>query len=204
LRERYGLGDAPVALLYTRFFEYAVERGWAILRGVLEHQPYVRWLVVGKGLFGEEQQLMELARGEGLETRITYAGWVLPEELPAHFALADVAIYPFDDTLVNRCKCAVKLIDLLSAGVPVVADRVGQNSEYIEHGVSGLLESPGDTPAFVAAVMRVLRDANLAKQLGRGASERIQEHYRWERLATIAEKAYGHPATQMLDSPPQP
>jgi glycosyltransferase involved in cell wall biosynthesis len=204
LRERYGLGEAPVALLYTRFFEYPVERGWAILRGVLKQLPHVRWLIVGQGLFGEEQRLAELAQNEGLATHVTLAGWVPAEDLPAYFALADVAIYPFDDTLVNRCKCAVKLIDLLAAGVPVVADGVGQNSECIEHGVSGLLVSPGDTPAFVSAVVHVLRDVDLARQLGRGAGERIREHYRWEKLATIAEEAYGHPAAQALDSHPQP
>jgi glycosyltransferase involved in cell wall biosynthesis len=200
LRERYGLGNAPVALLYTRFFEYGVERGWAIMRGVLEQLPDVRWLVVGKGLFGEEKQLMELARSQGRATDVTYAGWVPPEALPAHFGLADVAIYPFDDTLVNRCKCAVKLIDLLAAGVAVVADSAGQNSEYIEHGVSGLLVTPGDTPAFVAAVVRLLRDADLARQLGRGAHKRIREHYLWERLASTAEQAYGQPATQTQKS----
>lgn len=191
LREGYGLGEGPVALLYTRFFEYGVERGWAIMRGVLEQWPDLRWLVVGKGFFGEEEQLMELARSQGLAAQVTYAGWVPPEALAAHFALANAAIYPFDDTLVNRCKCAVKLIDLLGAGVAVVADGVGQNAEYIEHGVSGLLVTPGDTSAFVAAVVRLLRDVDLARQLGRGARERIREHYPWERLATIAEQAYG-------------
>jgi glycosyltransferase involved in cell wall biosynthesis len=196
LRERYGLGDAPVALLYTRFFEYDVERGWAIMRGVLEQLPNVHWLVVGKGFFGEEEQLMELVRIQALATHVTYAGWVPPEQLPAHFALADVAIYPFDDTLVNRCKCAVKLIDLLAAGVPVVADGVGQNGEYIKHGVSGLLVAPGDTLASVSAVVRLLRDADLARQLGRGARERIQAHYLWDRLAAIAEQAYGHSTMQ--------
>jgi len=200
LRERYGLHDAQVALLYTRFFEYGVERGWAIMRGVLEQLPDVRWLVVGKGLFGEEEQLLELARSQGRETDVCYAGWVPPEALPAHFALADVAIYPFDDTLVNRCKCAVKLIDLLAAGLAVVADGVGQNGEYIEHGVSGLLVRPGATAAFVAAVVHLLRDTELARQLGRGARERIRENYLWERLATIAEQAYVQPAAQTQKS----
>jgi len=191
LREEYGLGDGPVALLYTRFFEYDVARGWAIMRGVLEQLPDVRWLVVGKGFFGEEERLLDLARREGLDGQLAYAGWVAPETLPAHFALADMAIYPFDDTLVNRCKCAVKLIDLLGAGVPVVADGVGQNSKYVEHEVSGLLVPPGATEAFVSAVLRLLGDPELARRLGRGASERIAEHYPWARLARVAEEAYG-------------
>ncbi|MBC7261795.1 MAG: glycosyltransferase family 4 protein, partial [Chloroflexi bacterium] len=190
LRQQYGLGDAPVALLYTRFFEYHIERVLTIIQGVLADVPETRWLVVGKGLFGEEEQLLTMAREHGLAPHITYAGWVPPQQLPAHFALAQVAIYPFDDTLINRTKCAVKLIDLLAAGVPVVADNVGQNAEYIVHGVSGLLVSPGDTERFVDAVVQLLRDPALASRLGRAARTHIQSAFSWHKLAERAEKAY--------------
>jgi len=190
LRQKHGLGDAPVALLYTRFFEYPIERALAILHGVLAEMPEARWLIVGKGLFGEEEQLLAKARKRGIEQHITYAGWVPPQQLPAYFALARVAIYPFDDTLINRCKCAVKLIDLLAAGVPVVAEAVGQNRQYVRDGVSGLLVSPGDTKAFTAATLRLLRDAHLAGQLREGARKRIRDHFAWSTLAEAAESAY--------------
>ena len=78
----------------------------------------------------------------------------------------------------------------MAAGVPVVADRVGQNSEYIEHGVSGLLVRPGDTEAFVAAVVRLLSAPDLAEQLGKGAQRRIRERFAWRTLTTLAEDAY--------------
>lgn len=190
LRHRHDLGNAPVALLYTRFFEYRVERALAIMRGVLDQVPETRWLVVGKGLFGEEARLLALARQEQLLHRITYAGWVTPAELADYFALARVAIYPFDDTLINRSKCAVKLIDLMGAGVPVVADAVGQNSEYIVDGVSGLLVTAEDTDAFVAGVVRLLRDHALASSIAEGARERIQAEFDWRKLASAAEGAY--------------
>jgi glycosyltransferase involved in cell wall biosynthesis len=179
-----------VALLYTRFFEYGIERVLAIMQGVLAAVPGLRWVIVGKGLFGEEERLLAMARERGIAECISYVGWPPPQPMPAYFALARAAIYPFDDTLINRCKCAVKLIDLLAAGVPVVADRVGQNSEYIEHGVSGLLVQPADTEAFVAAVVRLLSDGDLAEQLGRSAQRRIRERFAWTRLATVAEDAY--------------
>ncbi len=190
LRQKHGLGDAPVALLYTRFFEYPIERAVAIMQVVLAEMPETRWLVVGKGLFGEEEQLLAQARKRDIAQHVTYAGWVPPEQLPAYFALARVAIYPFDDTLINRCKCAVKLIDLLAAGVPVVAEAVGQNRQYIRDGVSGLLVTPGDTEAFTAATLRVLRDAHLADQLREGARKCIRDHFAWTTLAEVAESAY--------------
>jgi glycosyltransferase involved in cell wall biosynthesis len=191
LRQRYALADPLVVLLYTRFFEYGLERAANVMQGVLEREPETRWLIVGRGLFGEEERFLEIARTLGIAERVVYAGWVQPERLPAHFALAQAAIYPFDDTLVNRAKCAVKLIDLLAAGVPVVADRVGQNAEYIEHGISGLLVAPGDNAAFVAAVVRLLRDRGLAESLGAAAKGRIRTEFSWGKLASQVERVYG-------------
>ena len=185
-----GLPGSPVALLYTRFFEFTLERALAIMQGVLAAVPDTRWLVVGKGLFGEEERLLSLARRVGIADRVVYAGWVPAEEVPDYLSLASLAIYPYDDTLINRCKCAVKLVDLLGAGVPVVADRVGQNAEYIQDGVSGLLSSPDDTAEFVANAVRLLQDAELARRIGAAAAARIRDHFSWEGLADAAEKAY--------------
>lgn len=177
-------------LLYTRFFEFTVARAVAILAAVMHQRPAARALVVGAGLFGEEEQFLAQMRAAGLAERVTYAGWVDAGELPRHFAAAAVAVYPFDDTLINRAKCAVKLTDLLAAGVPVVADRVGQNAEYIEHGVSGLLVSPGDTAAFAEAIVRLLDDAELRETLSAAARRGMEERFTWDHLATRVEDAY--------------
>lgn len=198
-------------LLYTRFFEFPVSRAVDVLLRVRERIPEARLLVVGEGLFGEEEELFRLAIQSGLTitdrsvpsahpvsrltSDVTYAGWVPTGVLPAHFALADLAIYPFDDTLVNRAKCAVKLIDLLSAGMPVVAEAVGQNREYIRHGETGWLVEPGDVDAFAEAVVRLLMDAELRERLGRAAARDVRERFAWARLVATVERAYGPAVT---------
>jgi len=147
-------------------------------------------LVVGKGLFGEERQFLELCQVAEVAEAVEYAGWGKAEALPDYFAQADVAVYPFDDTLINRSKCAVKLLDLMAAGVPVVAEAVGQNAVTIEHGVSGLLVPPGDGAVFAAAVTRLLDDPDLRERLSHGARRRVREHFTWESLAVQVERAY--------------
>jgi len=188
-REGGGAGKGEV-LLYTRFVESPVARVVDIFQHVLAQVPEARLLVVGQGLRGEEKQLSALLAQCGPADHVTFAGWVPPGDLPAHFAAADVAIFPCDDTLVNRAKCSVKLSELLAAGLPVVADRVGQNAEYIEHLVSGLLVPPGDSAAFASAVVALLRDAALRQRLGEAARQRMQERFTWDRLAEVAEQAY--------------
>ncbi len=193
-------GGRPTLLLYTRFFEYKVERLWRIVEGVRARIPNVRLWVVGKGFFAEEGVLLSLARAAGWQVAegtspasdadIVYAGLVPPEDLPAHFAQADVALYPFDDTLLDRTKCPVKLLDLLAAGVPLVADAVGQVAESIRCGETGWLVSPGDDAAFIEAVTALLRDAPLRQSLGKRAAADARDRFAWDTLAPVAETAY--------------
>jgi glycosyltransferase involved in cell wall biosynthesis len=183
--------DPPMVLLYTRFFEFPVSRVVEVLRRVREPVPEARLLVVGEGPFGEEEQLLGLTQEAGLADAVEYVGWVDAEALPAYFARAALAIYPFDDTLVNRAKCSVKLTQLLAAGVPVVAEAVGQNREYIRHGETGWLVEPGSTLAFAEAVVRLLEDARLRGRLGRAAARDVRERFAWERLVETVELAYG-------------
>jgi glycosyltransferase involved in cell wall biosynthesis len=217
--DRGTASDSPTILLYTRFFEFPVSRAIEVLCRVRERMPEVRLFIVGKGLFGEEGELFRLAEQRGLTVAnlspqltnheshqatkglpdhvlrfthdITYFGWVPLEILPTFFAQADVAIYPFDDTLINRTKCAVKLLDLLAARVPVVAEAVGQNREYIRHDETGLLIEPGNTEAFAEAVVQLLEDTPLREKLGKAAAHDVQERFAWDGLAEKVIQSYG-------------
>ncbi len=188
LRGRLGLEEQAVVLLYTRFFEFSLHRVLEVFQGVLRQIGEGTLLVVGQGLQREENLLRELARGQGIEDRLRFAGWVPPEQLPSYFAAADVALYPLDDTLLNRTKCPVKLLDLLAAGVPVVADRVGQAIEYIADGRTGVLVAPGDASAMAEATAALLRNPARRKALGEAARAETLARWNWRLWAVEAER----------------
>ncbi len=180
----------PTVLLYTRFFEFSLERVVKTFSMIQQSRPDVRFLIVGKGLFGEEKRFLDLCQTAGLGPAVDYRGWVSPETLPDLLAQAHLALYPFEDTLINRTKCAVKLRDLLAAGIPVVADAVGENAEMIVNRVSGLLVRP-DAPHLMAeAAAELLEDSLLREKLGQGARHYVRECLVWERLVERAEMAY--------------
>ncbi|MGC9399321.1 MAG: glycosyltransferase family 4 protein [Anaerolineae bacterium] len=190
----------PTLLLYTRFFEFDVARLWRIVQGVRKAVPTVRLWVVGKGFFDEEQRLMTLGREAGWrvtegiaaadDADLVYVGFVPVADQPAHFAQADVALYPFDDTLVNRTKCPVKLLDLLAAGLPVVGEAVGEIREIIADGGTGVLVPPGDNAAFVAAIVDLLNAPSRRRTLGEKAARVARERLTWDRRAVTAERVY--------------
>jgi glycosyltransferase involved in cell wall biosynthesis len=65
------------------------------------------------------------------------------------------------------------LIEAMMLGTPIIATRVGGNSELIEDGVTGLLVAPGDDDALFAALKNVEQDAAAARGRAAAAQARI-------------------------------
>ncbi|MBI4505759.1 MAG: glycosyltransferase family 4 protein [Chloroflexi bacterium] len=180
---------APVVLLYTRFAEFGLERfawRWA---AVVAREPRARLLLVGRGLAGEERQLADLLAARGLRDTALFTGWLAEDDLPRYLQAADVALYPCDDTLANRTKSPVKLVELLAAGLPVVAEAVGEVPAYLLEGRAGRLVAPGDDEDFVAATLDLLGDDARRTALA-AAARAAAAHFAWPRLAERVEAAY--------------
>lgn len=185
-RVREGVGipaKAPVVLLYTRFFEFSQEKLHTVFAETCRRVPGVRFLVVGKGRHHEEDELLAAADKLGFQDALLLAGWVEPGELPDYLAAGDLAIYPFADTLVNRSKCPAKLTELLRAGLPVVADGIGQIAEYIVPEVSGILCGSDDWQGMVERTVELLTDHGKREALGREARRDLLERFQWNMFA---------------------
>ncbi len=195
-RQKLGLQDKLVLLAYTRFAEFKPERLLKIVKRTLEILPEteaarVRLLVVGGGFFGEEKKLKQLARPYGLADKIITTGQAAWEDLPGLLRCGDVALYPFDDNLINRARCSLKFVELLVAERPVVTEAVGQQSDYLREGEGGYLIPPGDSEAFAQTTARLLQlDSASRHALGLKGASRIWAEFDWSRLAGIAEEAY--------------
>ena len=184
VRRTLELGDAPVILAYTRFVEFNPRRLVDLIAATRSRVSDARLVVVGKGLDDEDATLQRLIHKRGLEDVVHRVGWAENDQLPAYFAAADVAVYLLDDTLLNRTKCPMKLVDLLLAGVPVVSDDVGQAREYIRDGENGLLVPAGDVDAMASQVARLLGDDQYRRQLGQAARQAMLTSWTWAERAT--------------------
>jgi glycosyltransferase involved in cell wall biosynthesis len=176
-------------LLYTRFWELDLVEVIAALVAIVQQRPDTRLLVIGHGERNEEQELLRLACRAGVAHVIDYRGWIEPDVLPSLLACADIAIAPINDTLINRARCSAKLLELVAAGVPVVASHVGEAAAYIRDGHSGLLVPPGNPAALAQAALALLADDRLRQRLGSEAV-RASSAFAWDTLALTAEQAY--------------
>jgi glycosyltransferase involved in cell wall biosynthesis len=183
VRQKLGLDDRPVVLLYSRLFEFDSTRLVDILVGVKTAVPYLTILSIGTGLYAEDasQLHQELAQAN-LTEAIVDVGWVETAELPPILAAADVGLYLMEDTLLNRTKCPVKLADIISLGIPVVAEAVGQVPEYVVNGRCGCLHPRGDQAAITRSLIQLLQQPNERQRLSEGARAHAA-YFAWPRLA---------------------
>ena len=108
--------------------------------------------------------------------------------MPALFAGMQVALVPWADTPSNRARHSAKVLELMAAGLPVVAYAVGELPVTL--GETGILVPPGDAAAFAQAVAELLADAERARRLGAAAQLRVRERFAWPHLADVALAAY--------------
>lgn len=174
-------GSDKTMLLYTRFVEFDPGSIARILAAVRASVPDARLLIAGGSSDGAAEILLkEVASRLGVDQAIEWTGWIDPSQLPELAAPCRLAIHPFDDTLLNRAKCSVKLLELMACALPVVTTSVGENTSFINHEVSGVLVQPGDIDAFAGAVIDLLDNAERCRELGRMARDRVEQQHRWD------------------------
>ncbi len=182
-------GNGKRLLLYSRFWEFSVLDFVQELIAILSQHPEARLCIIGKGEHGEEQELLRLAERAGIYSCIEAYGWVEPECIPDLLSMCDIALVPMQNTLINRARGLAKLLELMQAGLAIVAQNVGQVGEYLQDEQSALLVDANRPGALAMAAIRLLDDDNLQAQLGQGA-QRAAQQFAWTNLAGVVEQAY--------------
>ena len=71
-----------------------------------------------------------------------------------------------------------------------MATRVGETPHIIEDEVEGLLVEPKDVKGIVAALGRVIDNAELRRRLGGAAARKVAQQFTAERMTRAYEEIY--------------
>jgi mannosyltransferase len=107
-----------------------------------------------------------------LQSRIVITGELSIEEVQRWYQR--LTIYAF--TSRNE-GFGLTLIEAMSAGAALVASRAGAAEFVVEDGVTGVLTSPGDVDALVAALEPLMRDPASATAMGERARARVLDQF---------------------------
>jgi glycogen(starch) synthase len=176
--------DAPRLLCLGRLvqnkgFDLALEA----FAQVLNRFPQARLIVAGDGT---ERKTLERQTNElGLAQSVEFLGTVSPEKVPQLINESTLVLIP------SRLE-GFSLVALEAAWMarPVVATRIGGLPEVVAHGETGLLTEVDDGAAFALAIMSLLQQPEIARQMGRAARLRAQDIFSWERHVNAYDELY--------------
>jgi glycosyltransferase involved in cell wall biosynthesis len=172
----------PSVLLYSRFAEFSsrwLEAFLVDLDARLGGPAVIE--IVG------ESDGFDLHASNYRFLRFLDHGYVERARLPELLGRATVAIYPYEDTLINRSKQSVKLLELMASARPIVASDVGDVRRIGGEGIE--LVRAGGPAAFAATVVGLIADEQRRARLSGSAKLRARQ-FTIERLAARLYESY--------------
>ncbi len=143
-------------------------------------------VIIGMGPL--ESELKALVKSLGLESRVTFTGfldrveqrlWLNAARVFALSSVSEAETFGIAQLEAMCCACPV-VNTLLLTGVPLVA----------RDGREGLTVPPSDVEALAAAINKLLNQPDLADRLGKAGQTRAYREYGWQAFATNANDVY--------------
>lgn len=147
---------------------------------VARQAPDLKGLIVGCPDSGHERfldELKALAKSEGVENRVVFAGFCL--EVAPVLAAMDVNVHssskpePF----------GIVVIEALASGKPIIATRAGGPLDSVKDNVDGLLVPLEDPDAMAAALLDLYQNRDKVAAMGAAGQAKAAEMFGVDRYA---------------------
>jgi phosphatidyl-myo-inositol dimannoside synthase len=153
---------------------------------VREQVPDVEWVVIGDGPL--RAGLEELARSCGVADAVRFLGSVTDEQRDHWLRSAEVLAMPsrLPEGRLAGEGFGIVYLEAGAYGKPVVAGNVAGALDAVRDGETGLLVDPADAGAVAGAIVRLMRDPELAARLGRAGQVRARQ-FTWAKMVAGVE-----------------
>lgn len=181
-RRDLGLPQAVRLIAYTgAIFRRDAQLMAAAFDRILAAQRDARLLLVGYCNIAVEELVQEPAA-------VLRTGPVSYSQLASYLAACDLGWLPLCNSGANQGRTPLKMHDMIAAGRPVVATRVGDLDWLEEAGVGRLaMDTPGD---LARQTLELLDDRAELEQMGRLARRLAETVLAWEHQARKLETFY--------------
>ena len=107
------------------------------------------------------------------------------ENLYDYIGAADIAVVP----LLSGGGTRIKIVEYMACGKPIVSTLKGAEGLILENGKDIFMTEYPDSK-FVDAVLRLIADCDLRRNIGMNAKKKAQSHYDWTKTTEKAVRVY--------------
>jgi glycosyltransferase involved in cell wall biosynthesis len=126
------------------------------------------FVFVGDGYL--ESKLERQSESLGVRKNIIFTGW--RKDVTEILSLFDILVLPSLNEGMGKV-----LIEGMALGKPIVASSVGGIIDLVKNGDNGILVPPKDSDALEEAILKLIRNKNLAQKLGKNGKARVYPEY---------------------------
>lgn len=143
----------------------------------------IKFILTGKGTI--KRYLERKVNKLGLEKNFCFVGYIDRNALLEYYQNATIYVLPsYYEGLPTT------LLEAMSCGIPPVATNVDGTSEVIVNEKTGLLVPSRNPKKLAEAILRLLSDEELRKEIGINARKHIAINYDWDIITDKVEKVY--------------
>jgi len=153
---------------------------------VIQQHPSVRLTIAGFG--PEERELRAQAAALGLDEHVVFLGAVAQYDLPDLYRRAALFVAPFVSAASGDQEgLGLVLVEAMGCGCPALAGNVPAARDVLGDWPD-LMVDARDSVALSDAIIRLLDDAEGARELGIELARKCVERFDWEQVATTYER----------------
>jgi len=135
--------------------------------------------------------LAELRDGLGLQSKVTFAGFLAGPDLRDLYHRSHIFIHPSRMTEdQNQEGVPNSMLEAMATGLPVISTRHGGIPEAVRDGASGILVAERDHAALCEAMFRLVSDADFWTRAGLCAADDVRENFEAAAQIEKLEAAY--------------
>lgn len=160
LRARWGVSDGDLVVAHVGRIAGEKNLGLAIeaYRAMKQIAGSLRFMIVGDGPLRRELQTKH--------PDLIFCGLQTGERLAEHFASADIFLFPSETETFGNV-----VLEAMACGLAVVAYDCAAAKSHIADGETGMLAPLGDSKAFIAAALAMIREPSLLLNIRKNARE---------------------------------
>lgn len=150
---------------------------------LLQHGLDIHYALIGIG--EDADYLVGLAEANGVTDRVHFLGHVDALELPRWYNACSIFAMPNREIQGDTEGFGMVFLEAAACGKASVAGMAGGTGSAVDDGLTGLRVDGDSLESVVQALEMLLRDDQMASQLGSQALERVRAQFSW---AAVAER----------------
>ena len=145
---------------------------------VVKKKPQAKFVLLGDG--PEWNQLKKITIEKKLEENVDFKGWVNRNEIPKYLATSSIGIGPLRSTEVTKNALPIKVLEYMSAGLPIIAAKDTLSQDILEEGKNGFFIK--DSIELGKRILELLTNEELRKRMGKNSNKMVQK-FDWKNIA---------------------